>query len=222
MERFFYNRPFLVGLLLLIASLLILLLVYRWYEGKSRKQTLPTVNQLTQEIEDLELSLQDVVNQSQNKDMEIDMRDQLLEEKNIELAFLMDKFEKVAEINVSREQEIAELKTKLKASRSMLKEATMALQSERNNLGLIYRVQIGILENEELPAFPIDAQTFLVEEAFPYNKYVLGSFREYEASLEFRDLIRKLGVRDAWVVAYIDGERIEMSEVQMEEVISLR
>jgi len=200
-------------MLMIFGGLILLLLISEWYENRQRKQRLPTVTQLTGEIEELEVSLQDAVERSRNKSLELEARDQLLEEKNIELAFMTDKLNKVAEINLSKEKEIALLKKQLSSSRNMLKEAYLALETERDQQGLIYRVQIGMLENEALPAFPFEADMFLVEEVDNYNKYVLGSFRQYEASLEFRDLIRKLGVEDAWVVAYMDGERVDLMEV---------
>lgn len=214
MERYFYNRNFWAAFLMILGGLLLLFFISEWYENRQRKQRLPTVTQLTGEIEELEISLQDAVERSRNKEMELESRDQLLEEKNIELAFMTDKLNKVAEINHSKEKEIAKLKKQLASSRSMLKEAYLSLESEREQQGLLYRVQIGMLEDEALPAFPFEPDMFLVEEVDNYNKYVLGSFRQYEASLEFRDLIRKLGVKDAWVVAYMDGERVDLMEVQ--------
>ncbi|MEL6250842.1 MAG: hypothetical protein AAFR87_02425 [Bacteroidota bacterium] len=213
MERFFYNRNFWAAFLMFLGALLLLFLISEWYENRQRKLRLPTVTQLTGEIEDLELSLQEAVERSRNKSLQLEARDQLLEEKNIELAFMTDKLNKVAEVNIFKEKEIVQLKKQLAGSRSLLKEAYLALETEREQQGLIYRVQIGILENEALPAFPFEADMFLIEEVDNYNKYVLGSFRQYEASLEFRDLIRKLGVEDAWVVAYMDGERVDLMEV---------
>ncbi|MDW3649815.1 MAG: hypothetical protein R8P61_22275 [Bacteroidia bacterium] len=197
MEKYFYNRNFWAAMLMIFGGLILLLFISEWYENRQRKQRLPTVTQLTGEIEELEVSLQDAVERSRNKEMELESRDQLLEEKNIELAFMTDKLNKVAEINLSKEKEIAQLKKQLASSRSMLKEAYLSLESEREQQGLLYRVQIGMLEDEALPAFPFEPDMFLVEEVDNYNKYVLGSFRQYEASLEFRDLIRKLGVKDA-------------------------
>lgn len=78
--------------------------------------------------------------------------------------------------------------------------------------GLIFRVQIGAYVFHELESVPGDAQDILAERADGFNKYVIGSFRTYEECENFRDELRTIGINDAWIVPYLDGERITIDE----------
>lgn len=214
MKDYLFNRPLLTALILLALSVVILLLAADWYERKQVKKSHPTFSEMSQEIEELETSLGEMISHVRNKEMALDMREELLEEKNIELAFMSDKLRKMEKQHAATKEKTEKLQEQLAASKAMLKEAYALVDAERNSQGLVYRVQIGMLKDEVIPSFPFQADMFLVEEAAEHNKYVLGSFREYDASLEFRDLIRKLGMKDAWVVAYVDGNRMELTEAQ--------
>jgi len=214
MKDYLFNRPLLTALILLGLSVVILLLAADWYERKQITKSQPTFAEMSKEIEELETSLDEMISHVQNKEMALDMREDLLEEKNIELAFMADKVRKMEKQNAKAKQHAEKLKEQLLTSKTMLKEAYALVDAERNTQGLVYRIQIGMLKDEVIPSFPFQADMFLVEESEEHNKYVLGSFREYPASLEFRDLIRKLGMEDAWVVAYVDGNRMELTEAQ--------
>lgn len=214
MKNYFFDRPVFTSLVLILLGIIILLLAADWYERKQAKASVPTYAEMSQEIGELEVSLNEMILHVQDKEMDLQMREQLLEEKNLELAFMSNKIKQMAQQNAKAEAQAKELKEKLATSQAMLKEAYAVLDKERSSQGLVYRVQIGMLKDEVVPAFPFQADMFLVEEDQEHNKYVLGSFREYDASIEFRDLIRKLGMKDAWVVAYVDGNRMDLVEAQ--------
>lgn len=229
MKNYLFDRPLFTSLVLILLGIIILLLAADWYEHKQIKKSEPSFAEMSQEIGELEVSLNEMISHVQDKETDLAIREQLLEEKNIELAFMSNKVKQMAKRNAKAEAQAEELKQQLAASKAMLKEAYAMVDAERNSQGLVYRVQIGMLKDEIIPSFPFQADMFLVEEAEAHNKYVLGSFREYEASLEFRDLIRKLGMKDAWVVAYVDGNRMELTEAQalvegnaLEQVISMQ
>lgn len=78
--------------------------------------------------------------------------------------------------------------------------------------GLLYRVQIGAFVFYEMSNPPIEGEDFVAERADGFNKYVIGNFRTYDDALGFRDELRKLGMKDAWVVPYIDGVRVTIKE----------
>ena len=78
--------------------------------------------------------------------------------------------------------------------------------------GLVYRVQIGAYVFYEMDNPPVNASDFVAERADGFNKYVIGSYRTYEEAGEFKDEIRKMGIKDAWVVPYIDGVRVTIDE----------
>jgi hypothetical protein len=78
--------------------------------------------------------------------------------------------------------------------------------------GLVYRVQIGAFVFYEMEKPPVDAENFSHEKSDGFNKYLIGSFRTYAECDEFKDEIRKMGIKDAWVVPYIDGIRATIKE----------
>lgn len=80
--------------------------------------------------------------------------------------------------------------------------------------GLIYGVQIGAFVYYEMENAPTDANDVVEEKADGFNKYVIGNFRTYDEAQDFRDELRKIGVKDAWIVPYLDGVRITMGEAQ--------
>lgn len=83
--------------------------------------------------------------------------------------------------------------------------------------GLIYGVQIGAYVYYEMENVPADANDVIYEKSDGFNKYVIGNFRTYEESINFRDELRKTGVKDAWVVPYIDGVRVTIDEARRYE-----
>ena len=78
--------------------------------------------------------------------------------------------------------------------------------------GLVYRVQIGAFVFYEMNNPPSDAEDFVHEKSDGYNKYVVGSFREFADCEVFKDELREMGIKDAWIVPYIDGSRSTMAE----------
>ncbi|MFN8921495.1 MAG: hypothetical protein ACK5XP_01065 [Sphingobacteriia bacterium] len=75
--------------------------------------------------------------------------------------------------------------------------------------GVVYRVQIGAYEK-----FNIDGKLTGTDENFKgesqdnLNKFLVGKFHDYNLAKAFGADIQKLGIRDAFVVAYKDGVRL--------------
>lgn len=80
--------------------------------------------------------------------------------------------------------------------------------------GLIYGVQIGAFVYYQMDNAPADANDVVEEKADGYNKYVIGNFRTYDEAQGFRNELRKIGVKDAWIVPYVDGVRVTMDEAK--------
>jgi len=78
--------------------------------------------------------------------------------------------------------------------------------------GLVFRVQVGAYNQFDMTRYNEYSDNFTGETADNLNKYLMGKFRDYENARAFRDDIRKLGIRDAFVVAYNDGTRIDIKE----------
>jgi hypothetical protein len=80
--------------------------------------------------------------------------------------------------------------------------------------GLVYRVQVGAYERFDMTRYNAEGGNFSAESRDNLNKYLMGRFRSYANATAFRDDVRRLGIRDAFVVAYNDGTRIEIRDAQ--------
>lgn len=79
--------------------------------------------------------------------------------------------------------------------------------------GLSFRVQIGAFRNQ-LPNNTFKGLSPLYGETTRngYYRYTAGDFEKIEAANAVKNDLRKLGYRDAFVVAYLNGKRITASE----------
>ncbi|MFK7972241.1 MAG: hypothetical protein AB8F95_17865 [Bacteroidia bacterium] len=80
--------------------------------------------------------------------------------------------------------------------------------------GLIYGVQIGAFVYHQMDNVPTDANDVIEEKSDGFNKYVIGNFRTYDEAQGFRNELRKIGLKDAWIVPYLDGVRVTMDEAK--------
>ena len=72
----------------------------------------------------------------------------------------------------------------------------------------IYSVQIAASRDESWLLFSENFINFRVHEVGELNAYSIGSFATEDEANVFRDKIIDMGVKDAWVVAYENDERI--------------
>jgi hypothetical protein len=45
------------------------------------------------------------------------------------------------------------------------------------------------------------------------QKVTLGNFRDYWEADKFKKYLRDMGVKDAWIVPFKDGQRVDIKEV---------
>lgn len=79
--------------------------------------------------------------------------------------------------------------------------------------GVVFRVQIGALTEEEYDRPIPSGFTMDVEEKNNLSRMVIGYYRDYDEADTFKKLMRKLGIRTAWIVPYKDGRRVPLKEV---------
>ncbi len=79
--------------------------------------------------------------------------------------------------------------------------------------GILFKVQIGAFRNQDLSKFLNNHPNFSGEEEGGMRKYTLGMFREYYEADEFKNYLIAMGVKDAWIVSYKDGNRVDIKEV---------
>lgn len=113
----------------------------------------------------------------------------------------------------SKDQELAACqkdKEQLKAAYEAQKQVT----TKNVDPGLVFKVQIGAFKYFDMNKYLSSTENFSGERHGGLNKYTIGKFRDYEMAQAFKKDIQRLGIRDAWVVPYIDGVRVTMQEAR--------
>ncbi len=84
--------------------------------------------------------------------------------------------------------------------------------------GVVFRVQIGALTEEEYEKEIPSGFSLDVEHKGDLKRMLVGYYRDYDEADSFKKLMRKLGIRTAWIVPYKDGKRVPLKEVLGEVV----
>ncbi len=110
--------------------------------------------------------------------------------------------------NISMKNEIERLRTAY--------ETTKQQQEKHIVSGIVYKVQIGAFKNFDMTKYIQEKGEghFEGESADNLNKYTIGQFRDLEVAEAFKKDLRKLGIKDAFIVAYSDGKRITLEEAR--------
>lgn len=125
----------------------------------------------------------------------------------------------------AKDGQVKQLEEKVRKLQQDLTEAQSASAAQPQNVpmassedgqydqGLVFRVQIGAWKNQDLAAY--DTSENFRDENGPENMqmYTLGNFRDYWEADKFKKYLRKMGVRDAWIVPYENGERRPIKDV---------
>lgn len=118
-------------------------------------------------------------------------------------------------------QTVADLKEQLaaaKAEKQALADKLAALQAKYVALektipstklpdGTVYQVQMGYYKYLDLMSFNEKLKTIKAEEVDGAKRYVIGHFNNMMDALQFSNDMKTLGIEDAFVTEYIDGER---------------
>lgn len=80
--------------------------------------------------------------------------------------------------------------------------------------GLVFKVQIGAFRLFDMRQYAQDNPFFEAEAMGDINRYTVGRFRDLKLAEAFQKDIKRLGIRDAWIVPYKDGVRITMKEAK--------
>lgn len=114
------------------------------------------------------------------------------------------------------EDQLAQARTQLTSARAeiaQLKESPVISPMDFSK-GVVFRVQIGAFKNKDLAKYFENNPNFggEVKEGEP-QKVTIGVFRDYWEADTFKKYMREMGVKDAWIVPYRDGERVEIKDV---------
>ena len=151
---------------------------------------------------------------------------QLIEDKEAaegQVSSLNDKVSQLQSSMSNKDARIAELEDQLSQSRSQLTSTRAELSQLKaspvvNEMdfsqGVVFKVQVGAFKNKNLQKY-FDNNPNLggeVKENEP-QKITIGIFRDYWEADEFKKYMREMGVKDAWIVPYRDGQRVEIKDV---------
>jgi hypothetical protein len=115
------------------------------------------------------------------------------------------------------EDQLTQARTQLTSTRAelaQLKEAPAPVNPMDFSKGVIFKVQIGAFKNKDLAKYFENNPNFggEVKENEP-QKVTIGVFRDYWEADKFKKYLREMGVKDAWIVPYRDGQRVEIKDV---------
>ncbi|MCC5943939.1 MAG: SPOR domain-containing protein [Bernardetiaceae bacterium] len=87
--------------------------------------------------------------------------------------------------------------------------------------GKVYRVQVGAFKNKDLTKYTEHPRFHAEHDGDNVKKYTIGTFRDYWEADLFKKYLREMGVKDAWIVAYVDGKRTDIKNVLGEADIKM-
>jgi hypothetical protein len=80
--------------------------------------------------------------------------------------------------------------------------------------GIVFKVQIGAFRNKDLAKYFDNNPNFGGQKSEDgVNAYTIGLFRDYWEADTFKKYMREMGVKDAWIVPYKDGQRVDIKDV---------
>lgn len=126
-----------------------------------------------------------------------------------------DKNARIAEL----EDQVARMRSDLAATQAKLAElqATPVIHPLDFSKGIVFRVQIGAFKKKDLAKYFDNNPNFGGEaaEKDPNDpqRITIGVFRDYWEADTFQKYMREMGVKDAWIVPYNDGQRVELKDV---------
>ena len=110
-------------------------------------------------------------------------------------------------------QDVYNLNQELKYTQEQLASVTQQMQAASDDFGVWFRVQIGAYEDRAIDSELETTEGLSLEGDDDLQKIVLGRFRTYEKAKRLQDHLKTMGVADAWIVTYQDGERVPIESV---------
>nr|MBI1232458.1 hypothetical protein [Cytophagales bacterium] len=114
--------------------------------------------------------------------------------------------ERLQDAEATLKQQVSQLRAQLAALEN--KE-----ESNEWDKGVAFRVQFGAFENHDISEMVADSPDLELVKEDGFVKYVLGQFRSYEEADELKNYLRKIGVKETWIVPYKDGKRVPLKSV---------
>jgi hypothetical protein len=126
---------------------------------------------------------------------------------------ISDKNAKIADLEDQLSKMRGDL-TSTKAELAQLKETPPAPAPMDFSKGVVFKVQIGAFKNKDLSKYFENNPNFGGEATDKgEQRFTIGVFRDYWEADKFKKYMREMGVKDAWIVPFKDGARVEIKDV---------
>lgn len=128
---------------------------------------------------------------------------------------LSDKNARIAEL----EDQLARMRSELSSSQAQLAElkANPVINPMDFSKGVVFKVQVGAFRNKDLSKYFDNNPNFggeaAAKDSADPQRITIGIFRDYWGADTFKKYMRDMGVKDAWIVPYNDGQRVELKDV---------
>lgn len=126
-----------------------------------------------------------------------------------------DKNARIAEL----EDQISRMRGELTSTKTELEQlkANPPVNPMDFSKGVVFKVQVGAFKNKDLSKYFDNNPNFGGEAAGKDGndpqRITIGIFRDYWEADTFKKYMRDMGVKDAWIVPYRDGQRVEIKDV---------
>lgn len=136
-----------------------------------------------------------------------------------ELGNVDDRIAEKDEQILSYQSQVADLRNELSRAQAaaQAQPANNAGNNSGGNIdesrGVVFKVQIGAFGKVDLSQYMDNARNFSGEKEGDVTKYTIGVFRDYWDADSFKKYLRAMGVKDAWIVSYRDGQRVPIKDV---------
>jgi len=157
-------------------------------------------------------SLKDFTEAKQNADNSLTLANGQLKQLQ---STMSDKNAKIAEL----EDQISRMRGELTTANTELAKLKEAppVNSMDFSKGVVFKVQVGAFKNKDLAKYFDNNPNFGGEAAGKDpgepQRITIGIFRDYWEADTFKKYMRDMGVKDAWIVPYRDGVRVEIKDV---------
>ncbi len=101
---------------------------------------------------------------------------------------------------------------------SMQRVNSMLIELSPYYTGVFFEVQIGAFESFDLEKYREGLAKLNIDSNGQIEQYTLGKFRDLETAISFQRDIRRMGIKDAFIVAKIDGKRVTVKEAEVERL----
>lgn len=114
---------------------------------------------------------------------------------------------KLQRSNNELQQELLNAKQSISSLNDYVSSVKEAKNTCREDNGMQYRVQIGAYAEFDIRSFLHQTKVVSFEEVDNLYRYSIGNFATKEEAISFRNAIKKMGIKDAFITYYLNGER---------------